>query len=182
MDRPAEPKFIVISWELKPASVQRRVKVSSGAGLFMLHKMSIQRHKFSYLSFLPPSPYSSFSCWLIWKQTDRYKCGWDLAECEYLAELWKRSSHMWMRSSRVWMRSNRVVRASGCQCLIVNSPGFAPSILRHSGIWGAADEAVLDNVHEKRKNLKNPPLKNKCAQPKGKIFPTPPLSLCSGGR
>jgi hypothetical protein len=30
-----------------------------------------------------------------------------------------------------------------------NSPGFDPSILRHSGIWGAADEAVLIKVHQK---------------------------------
>ncbi len=27
-----------------------------------------------------------------------------------------------------------------------------PSVLRHSGIWGAADEAVLNNVHKKLKN------------------------------
>ncbi len=27
---------------------------------------------------------------------------------------------------------------------ISKSPGFDPSILRHSGIWGAADEAVLN--------------------------------------
>jgi hypothetical protein len=33
----------------------------------------------------------------------------------------------------------------------VNSPGVDPSILRHSGIWGAADEAVLNNVHKKTK-------------------------------
>ncbi len=30
-----------------------------------------------------------------------------------------------------------------------NSPGFNFSILRHSEIWGAAEEAVLNNVHEK---------------------------------
>jgi hypothetical protein len=55
---------------------------------------------------------------------------------------------MWMRSSRVWMRSSRVVRAlSGCQNR--NSPVFDPSILGHSGIWGAADEAVLNNEHKK---------------------------------
>ena len=29
---------------------------------------------------------------------------------------------------------NRVVRASDCQCQSRNSPGFDPSILRHSGI------------------------------------------------
>jgi hypothetical protein len=30
------------------------------------------------------------------------------------------------------------------------SPGFDPSILWHSGIWGAADEAVLKQYIEKR--------------------------------
>ncbi len=51
--------------------------------------------------------------------------------------------------------SSRVVRASGCQCHSRNSPGFNPSILRHSEIWGAADEAVLNNVHNKKKEYKN---------------------------
>ncbi len=32
-----------------------------------------------------------------------------------------------------------------------SSPGFNPSILRHSGSWGAADDAVLNKVHEKKK-------------------------------
>ncbi len=40
--------------------------------------------------------------------------------------------------------------------------GFDPSILRHSGIWGAADEALLNTVHmkneEKNKKEKNPVL------------------------
>jgi hypothetical protein len=31
-------------------------------------------------------------------------------------------------------------------------PKFDPSILRHSEICGAADEAVLNNVHKKEKN------------------------------
>ncbi len=31
--------------------------------------------------------------------------------------------------------------------LIHNSPWFDSSILRHSWIWGAANEAVLNNVH-----------------------------------
>ncbi len=46
---------------------------------------------------------------------------------------------------RSWMcmRSSRVVRASDSQWRSRNCPGFNPSILRHSGIWGAADEAVL---------------------------------------
>ncbi len=43
-----------------------------------------------------------------------------------------------------------MVRASGCQC---QRPEFDPSILRHSRIRGAADEAVLNNVQ------KNSPLK-----------------------
>jgi hypothetical protein len=36
-----------------------------------------------------------------------------------------------------------VVRASDCQCQSCNFPGFNLSILRHSGILGAADEAGL---------------------------------------
>ncbi len=51
-------------------------------------------------------------------------------------------SSRWMRSCR-WMRPSRVIRASGCQCQRRNSPGFYAGILRHSGIGGAADEAVL---------------------------------------
>jgi hypothetical protein len=46
-------------------------------------------------------------------------------------------SHPWMRSSRVWMSNE-----------------FDPSILRHSGIWGAADETVLNNVLKKKKSIK----------------------------
>ncbi len=51
----------------------------------------------------------------------------------------------------MWMRFSQVVRASGCQCQSRNSPGFDPSILRHRGIWGAADDAVMNNVHKKKK-------------------------------
>jgi hypothetical protein len=58
------------------------------------------------------------------------------------------------------MRSSLVVRASDCQCRSRNSPGFDPGILRHSGIWGAADEAVLNTVHRSKKNAKNPPVNN----------------------
>jgi hypothetical protein len=43
------------------------------------------------------------------------------------------------------MRSSLVVRASDCQCTSCN----APSIRRHSEIWGAADEAVLNIVRKK---------------------------------
>ncbi len=55
------------------------------------------------------------------------------------------------------MRSSLVVRASDCQCTSCNGPGFDSSIRRHSGIWGAADEAVLNIVLNKKR--KNPPKK-----------------------
>ncbi len=47
------------------------------------------------------------------------------------------------------MRSSIVVRASDCQCTSCNGHWFDSSIRRHSGIWGAADEAVLDIVRKK---------------------------------
>ncbi len=37
------------------------------------------------------------------------------------------------------------------------SPGFDPSILWHSGIWGAAVETVLNNVYKKKKKSKKSP-------------------------
>jgi hypothetical protein len=45
-----------------------------------------------------------------------------------------RSSLVRMRSSLVRMRPSLVDRASDCQCTCCNSPGFDPSIRRHSGI------------------------------------------------
>ncbi len=50
------------------------------------------------------------------------------------------------------MRSSLMVRASDCQCTSCNGPGFDPSIRQHSGIWGAADEAVLNIVWKRIKN------------------------------
>ncbi len=38
-----------------------------------------------------------------------------------------------------WVKCIRLVRASDSQCRSRNCPGFDPRILRHSGIWGAAD-------------------------------------------
>jgi hypothetical protein len=35
-----------------------------------------------------------------------------------------------------------------CQCTSCNGPEFDPSIRRHSGIWGAAVEAVLNKVRK----------------------------------
>ncbi len=60
----------------------------------------------------------------------------------------------------LWMRSSRVVRAFNSQCRSRNCPGFDPSILRHSGILGAADEAVLNTVQKKKKSQKKSPFKN----------------------
>ncbi len=51
------------------------------------------------------------------------------------------------------MRSSLVVRASDCQFTSCNGPGFDPSIRRHSGIWGATDEAVLNIVLNKREKI-----------------------------
>ncbi len=48
-----------------------------------------------------------------------------------------------------WMRCSRVARASDSQCRSCNCPGFDPSILWNSGIWGAADIAVLNIVRKK---------------------------------
>ena len=45
-------------------------------------------------------------------------------------------------------------RVPDCQFRSRNSPWFDPSILRHRGIWRAADKTVLNKVHLK----KNPPV------------------------
>ncbi len=58
--------------------------------------------------------------------------------------------HQWI------MRSSRVVTAADSQCRSRNCHGFDLSILRHSGILGAADEAVLNIVHKKKKSKKLP--------------------------
>jgi hypothetical protein len=117
-----------------------------------------------------PSPNTFFSVYLynilhpdrpIFMTLYNTYCGWDLADCGWdLAELWMiscrvwmRSIRLWMRSSRVWMRPSRGVRASDCRCRSCKSPGFDPNILRHSGIWGAAEEAVLNKVHTKNPKI-----------------------------
>jgi hypothetical protein len=66
------------------------------------------------------------------------ECGWDLAECG--------------------RDVSRVARASDSQCRSRNCPGFDPSILRHRGISGAADEAVLNKVHIVHHKKSNKPL------------------------
>ncbi len=82
--------------------------------------------------------------------------GWDLAERGWgLAERgWGLAERGWGLAEQ-WLMSSRVVRASGCQCQIRNCPWFDPSIHRHSGIWGEADEVVLNKYI-------NSPLKNEC--------------------
>ncbi len=73
------------------------------------------------------------------------------------------------------MRSSPVVSASDCQCRSCNSPGFDLSILRHSGIWEAADEAVLNKAY--RKKIQKTPLVKKCGN-----FHRLELSLCPPNR
>ncbi len=59
------------------------------------------------------------------------------------------------------MRSSLVVRACDCQCTSCNGPGFDSSIRRHSGIRGAADEAVLNIQQYEIKNPSKKILKEK---------------------
>jgi hypothetical protein len=106
--------------------------------------------------------------YISWDGWDLAECGWDIDEsCRMLmrsSQVWMRSNRLcmrssrvwmscrrgWMRSSRVWLNSIRVVRVSGCQFQRRNSPGIDLSILRHNGIWEAADAiAVLKKVHPK---------------------------------
>jgi hypothetical protein len=56
------------------------------------------------------------------------------------------------------MISIRVVRASDSQCRSSNCFWFDPSILRHNGICGAANEGSFKYRTQKEKNQKNPPL------------------------
>jgi hypothetical protein len=70
--------------------------------------------------------------------------------------VWQRLGTLWVAVWKLrtdshdnfilWMRSSRMVRTSDSQCQSRNYLGFNPSILRHSGILWAADEAVLNNV------------------------------------
>ncbi len=51
-------------------------------------------------------------------------------------------------NNEMQMRSSLMVRATDWHCNCCNGPGFDRSIRRNSGIWGAADEAVLNKVHQ----------------------------------
>ncbi len=67
------------------------------------------------------------------------------------SRVWMRSSRVWIRSSREWMRSSQVVKTVDSHCRNSNCHGLDSSILRHSGIAGAADETVLNKVHKNQK-------------------------------
>jgi hypothetical protein len=54
-------------------------------------------------------------------------------------------------AKNVWMRSSQVAGAHDYQSQGSNSPRFNQSILKHSGVWVAADEAVLNIQY-----IKNP--------------------------
>ncbi len=55
--------------------------------------------------------------------------------------------------SHQWKRFSRVVRVADCQCQNRQSPGFDPSILRHSGIGRAADETGLKSTLKINKKI-----------------------------
>ncbi len=68
-------------------------------------------------------------------------------------QVWMRSSRAWMRSSRVWIRSSQVIRVSVTANAEVAT--VLGSILRHNGIYGAADEAVLNKLLKKSNYIKS---------------------------
>ncbi len=116
--------------------------------------LSTSNNFFLFLEYLPYLPI--FVCHFAWLLNTflhvclpvqyTYDLFYELLFCMLVCLTFMR-----MRSSLLRMRSSLVVRASDCQCTGCNGPGFDPSIRRHSGIWGAADEAVLNNVRTKRK-------------------------------
>ncbi len=77
---------------------------------------------------------------LVISQRTSLKISRGFMESHMVRQLWPKTSSM------VWMRPSREVKASDCQCRSRNRPGFDPSILQCSGIWEAADEAVLNTV------------------------------------
>ena len=53
-----------------------------------------------------------------------------------------------LKESNFWLHIYSITRRNSS----VRS-GLDPSILRHSGIWGATDDAVLNKVHRKIKKI-----------------------------
>ncbi len=62
---------------------------------------------------------------------------------------------IWLTVDEIYPSGKRL-RASDSQCRNRNCPGFDPSILRHSGSKGAANEAVLNILHKKKQSKKIP--------------------------
>ncbi len=119
-----------------------------------------------------PLQYNSSMHSMPWETPKRQAMNdWSLGHIlPFLLDPWEQSVHPHCHTGgnswellgktdvREWkkrMRSSLVVRASDCQCTSCNSPGFDPSIRRHSGIWGTADEAVL-NIVWKTNRKKSP--------------------------
>jgi hypothetical protein len=68
--------------------------------------------------------------------------------------VWMRSSRVWMTFGRVhvWLRSRSVVERLIANTKVATFLGSNPcSIYRHSGILGAANEAVMNKVHKNKK-------------------------------
>ncbi len=64
-----------------------------------------------------------------------YYGGWDLTECG------------WDLAESGWDLAEWLERVTAEDATTRNFPGFDPSISQNSEIWGAADEAVLNNEH-----------------------------------
>ncbi len=113
-----------------------------------------------------------------WDLAEGVKCGWDLAECALqtrsdlcicskidgmIVGIYKSLTDTWIwklgTKTRSFIIGNICFEISvQCVCSVdeikpewLDSTGFDPSILWHSGIWGAADEAVLNNKHKNQK-------------------------------
>jgi len=71
-----------------------------------------------------------------WLNNESVKVAESGTHVRYYENIW------WIRFSLV-DEIHRGGRMSGRQCKCCNSPGFS---LRHGGIWGAADDAVLNTV------------------------------------
>ncbi len=89
----------------------------------------------------------------LWEPTTPFenwnnKYGINCTSLLCLLRLWSRKKY-----SIMWIRFSRVVRASDSQCRSRNCPGFDPSVLWHSGVWGAAHETVLNTVHKNIKKI-----------------------------
>ncbi len=117
-----------------------------------------------------------FSITLMVQSGAHQSCG-QCQRRELRLNVWKGSrKHFQITGLNIlWLRSSLVVIERLAVKVTVASLGFGPTILWHSGIWGAANEAMLKNIH-KKKNPKNPknclPLKRHTSRD---AFPLIPL-------